>query len=545
MKKDRMILFATVVAVCVGLAACGNAPTNATPDIDATNIVLSDTEITVDGKAISGSAQDPVYAANDIVFYLEGQDFTYGEGEAWEEHSQSEADAHTVVHIAQPGTYRISGTLSKGQIAVDLGEDAVENPEAKVTLILDNVDITCSVAPAVIFYHVYECGSGDADSATAQVDTTGAGANVIIADNSTNVIRGSHVARIYKSYELSEDGTEVVDSKKLHKYDGAFYSKQSMNITGGEADTGILSIFGDNEGLNSELHLTINGGWIIIDAGNDGINTNEDNVSVTTINGGKVHIHANGSTGEGDGIDSNGWLVINGGEIIAQSSGISADAGLDSDMGTTVNGGTVIATGTMMDRIETKNQTSVTFRFDKTQEGSEGNGPGYYLQDENETTYLNYMPRNDFSILYFSSPDLTPGDYSFWMDTTQLSGVPMEGGGMMGRSEGFEPGERPEMPEGFKPGERPEMPEGFEPGERPEMPEGFEPGERPEMPEDFKPGERLEMPEGFEPGEKPRFPRKDGGAGIMDTINTDYVSLIFTITEGNNHFFVFQPTTTP
>ena len=92
---------------------------------------------------------------------------------------------------------------------------------------LDGVDITCTVAPAVIFYNVYEC-----------------------------------------------DEAWVV-------YDA------------GEAEgTGLLSITAENEGLDSELHLTVNGGQISIQAQNDGINTNEDNVSVTTINGGGLQINA-------------------------------------------------------------------------------------------------------------------------------------------------------------------------------------------------------------------------------------------------------------
>ena len=87
----------------------------------ASNIVLSDEKITVDGDDISSDTEAAVYAANDVVFYLEGQDFTYGEGTEADEHSQEEADANTVVHIAQPGKYVISGKLSAGQIAVDLG----------------------------------------------------------------------------------------------------------------------------------------------------------------------------------------------------------------------------------------------------------------------------------------------------------------------------------------------------------------------------------------------------------------------------------------
>ena len=191
---------------------------------NALSIVLDDEQITVDGKAISTSASDAVYAANDIVFYLEGQDFTYGEGTEEDGHSQKEAEAHTVVHITEPGNYVVSGSLSKGQIAVDLGEDAEENPDAVVTLILNNADITCEVAPAVIFYEVYECGSTEEEDVSNTVDSAAAGANVIIADGSENNITGSHVAKIYKSVELNEDGTEVVDSKKLHKYVAAFYS---------------------------------------------------------------------------------------------------------------------------------------------------------------------------------------------------------------------------------------------------------------------------------------------------------------------------------
>ena len=216
--------------------------------------------------------------SHDIVYYESGQGSDYGEGAEADEHVAEEAQSHTVVTIRSAGTYRLSGTLSQGQIAIDLGDDAEDDPDAVVTLILDGVDVTCTVAPALIFYNVYECGSSGEETAASEVDTSAAGANVIIADGSVNNFAGYHVARIY------EPGTP----DKLHKYDGAFYSKMSMNVSGETAGDGVLNITGDNEGLDTELHLTINGGVINIDAANDGINTNEDNVSVTTINGGTV-----------------------------------------------------------------------------------------------------------------------------------------------------------------------------------------------------------------------------------------------------------------
>ena len=59
---------------------------------EGTQINLSDNKITVDGQEITSDATQAVYSANDIVFYLAGQDFTYGEGEKQDEHEQSEAD---------------------------------------------------------------------------------------------------------------------------------------------------------------------------------------------------------------------------------------------------------------------------------------------------------------------------------------------------------------------------------------------------------------------------------------------------------------------
>ena len=444
---------------------------------EGVKIHLSDDGITVDNAAISADTTAAVYVANDIVYYESGKDFTYGEGEEKDAHTQEEADAHTVVHIAKAGQYVLSGKLTKGQIAVDLGEDAEEDPNAVVTLVLNGVDITCEVAPAVIFYNVYECGSKEESAATKDVDLTAAGARVILANNSENKVNGSYVARIYKpgTVELTEDGTEVADAKKLHKYDAAFYSKMSMRIQGGNKGNGNgkLIIKAENEGLDSELHLTIDGGIIDIESGNDGINTNEDNISVTTINGGRLSILVNGSTGEGDGIDSNGWLVINGGTVLAQACGFSADAGIDSDKGIHINGGTVFASGNMLDRIESGGQTYATYS------GNRANGEHtLYLKDKDGNVVMTHTIVNAYSILVVSSPVMAEAGYTIWDGDTQLQvgngqGGPGGPGGMMPPEGGF--GERPDFPEGMEPptGGRPGRPEGGFPS----FPEGMEPPE--------------------------------------------------------------------
>lgn len=463
---------------------------------NATYITLSDDEIQVDGEAISENSEDAVYAARDIVFYLADQGITYGAGSEADEHTQEEADAHQVVHITQAGTYVLSGSIQAGQVAVDLGKEAEEDPEAVVTLVLDGVDITCSVAPAVIFYHVYECGSDDADTAVKDVDTTAAGANVILADGTENNVKGSYVARIYKSYELNEAGTEVVSNKKLHKYDGAFYSKMSMNVDGEEEGSGILNITADNEGLDTELHLTLNGGTINIWAGNDGINTNEDEVSVTTINGGALHIWVTGETGEGDGVDSNGWIVINGGVVTSQACSNSMDAGIDSDMGIYINGGTVLATGNMYDHIEEGKQNFVVFQFASSQKG----GSTYVLKNEAGEAVMEYTTENDFTYLIYSSEDLKAGTYTLWNGQTQLAAGKSDTMGMGMMPGGFgdmTPPEGMELPEGMQLPEGMELPEGMQipgGGNPPELPEGMQPSQNGEA--------KMEMPQGQQPAEQ-------------------------------------------
>ncbi|MDE7243878.1 MAG: carbohydrate-binding domain-containing protein, partial [Oscillospiraceae bacterium] len=361
---------------------------------DEVVIRLSESGVLVDGKTASTNSTDAVYVANDIIYYEDRDAYAsgnpYGEGTASERHSAEEAAAHTVVHITKPGVYRVSGTLSKGQIFVDLGSEAKSDPNAVVTLLLDNANITCTVAPAVFFYRVYECdqawvayddGETEEYTASAVQDTAKAGANVVLADGSVNNVSGSHVARIYK-----DNG----DKKKLHKYDAAFYSRMSMNIAGETAGTGVLNVTGDSEGLDTELHLTINGGKINIRSQDDGINTNEDNVSVTTINGGALHIVA-GLGQEGDGIDSNGYLVINGGVVIAIARPQS-DSGLDSDCGSYINGGYVVATGSTMDWAESDSeQVTMNLQFASAQDA----GEAVIVTDQSGKVVFAYDPDQD------------------------------------------------------------------------------------------------------------------------------------------------------
>ena len=506
-----------------------------------TAIALSDTGITVDG----GEETDSVYTSHDIVYYQDRDTYDsgnpYGEGTDADKHTAEEADAHTVVNITAPGAYRISGSLSAGQIRVDLGSDAYDDPDAVVELILDNADITCTVAPAILFLNTYECdGNWSTDTASPDVDTSAAGANLILEGK--NTVCGSYVARIYKDAE---------GEKKLWKQDGAIYSYMSLNVYG----PGSLDLTADNEGLDTELHLTIQGSEIAIRSGNDGINTNEDGVSVTTINGGSVHIIA-GLGAEGDGIDSNGYLVINGGTVVSAGNPAS-DAGLDSDLGSYINGGTVIALGSTMDWAESDSkQVTMNLQFASYQSSgsaivvTKADGTIVFAYDPSEDEVLGENVRR-FQGAVLSCPGLIQGEtYAVYLDGTltgeETGGVytsvtAYEGGtqmaytgtdvrGGMGGRGGMGPGG--DMPQGGKweNGERPD----FAKGEVPTLPEGET------LPEGGFGGQRREDLEGFD-GEKPERPdgesMPEGGPGVsIGADTTGEASTEFYMTDKVNAF---------
>ncbi len=262
-------------------------------------------------------------------------------------HSADEAYANPVIHICEPGSYIIEGEFS-GQLWFDFGDEdeTFADPEAKATVILNGAKVSCSAAPAIVFHNVYECDNSweERTAYTNETDLSDAGAHVILADGSENSFTGANVYRLLKP-EYKKNSTSV--QKKLWKMDGAFYSFRSLLIEGEEKGTGILNISSTTfEGLDSELHLSVNSGYLNIYSQDDGINVNEDDVSVFTLNGGHLNIFASLGS-EGDVIDSNGFIRINGG-FLAGTSKSPSDELLDAEKGVEISDDAVILYGGSM-----------------------------------------------------------------------------------------------------------------------------------------------------------------------------------------------------
>lgn len=430
-------------------------------------------------------------------------------------HSEEEAYQNPVLHITQPGTYRLQGSW-QGQIRVDLGEDAFDDPDARVTLILDGVDVDCTVAAGLVFAQVYECDNTweDREEYSQYVDTSTAGANVVIADGTENSVSGTNIYRILKTKYKDENSRDAYPAqKKQLKEDGAFYSYMSMNITGEAEGSGMLTIESRFEGLNSELHLTLSGGNIRILADNDGINVNEDGVSVLTVTGGNLSI-LGGLGDEGDGIDSNGFVLVKGGTVIT-SANPAADSGLDSDCGSFVQGGTVMALGSAMDWAETDGgkdvQPVMNLRFSQSRSAEDA----VEVTDLDGNVLFSCIPGfagRTYTGMVLSCPELKAGEsyllsiggeVQCWSDS-ELGGFGMPGQ----RSEDMQadPGQRPGGRGQGQPGQGQIPPDG-------QMPEGMESGQTPSEGVDFdrKPGNG-----GMDRGDFPNGMDRGGRGGMME-----------------------------
>jgi len=250
------------------------------------------------------------------------------------------------IRITESGTYTISGALENGMIEVDAAGEAVE-------LVLNGVAISNVDGPAILF-------------------TGTSSAIVTLAEGTMN--------------RLSDGGDG--------EYDGALYSTGTLTVQG----SGRLDVEGNaEEGIASEMHLNIDGGTIHITSKDDGLNANNDYVSIITINDGYLYIEAGG-----DGIDSNGALTINGGTVIALSSLTDANGGLDADGEVLINGGTVIATGERLSVPETSTEQKtiiVDFRSPK-----QANSLVSIMCEGNEL--LTFAPALTYRSLLFSSAEL-------------------------------------------------------------------------------------------------------------------------------------------
>ena len=337
-------------------------------------LVLKDASSTLDGKTLSSTEVNGV---------------TYADG---------------IIKITLEGTYILSGTLN-GQIKV--------SSTGTVKLVLNGVTIKNSASNGILFTKAYELDSSTFNYNTAKsLDITKAGAQIIIADGTENTVNAAN-----------QDGK-----------DGAIHSDVSILITGESKGDGVLNVIASSEGIETDKHLFLNGGIVNIAAQDDGINASEDQACIVILRGGKLLINS-GLGREGDGVDSNGYILVQGGEVYSHARP-GADSGLDADKGTIIDGGKVFSVGSSMDMASTSSgQPTMNLIFNSnvassstiTVKDTDGNEIISYCADS--TAFISGTERRTYLAAIVSHPDFKAnGVYHLYMDGTQLGYTGNEGG---------------------------------------------------------------------------------------------------------------------
>lgn len=355
--------------------------------VDYTYINLSDENITVNGDNISKDVTQNIYLTNEM-----------NNGGNSTEAKKANKEIANIVNIENSGTYEFTGELSDGQIAVN-----TNSINGDVIIILNNVEITCENAPAIFVYNK---------------ETKTSTCNVIIktSKDSTNKISGG---KIKQSVENWKDQTEILynieknyndegEYFERYKYDGAISSDISLTFEG-EGTLIVNSL--SKEGIEAKRDITINSGNLIINSLDDGMNACADGESVININGGTILVNVQEQADEGDGIDSNGYIYINGGTVYAFACEKSEDSGLDSDLGIYINSGTVVATGNMSDAVSKESkQKFMQLQFKNK---VEKNGL-IVITDKNKKTITAFKTERAYLVLTISTSELTDEEYSVY-----------------------------------------------------------------------------------------------------------------------------------
>ena len=262
------------------------------------------------------------------------------------EQSPDTSDAQTIevtdgqtLSITEEGTYILQGTASDCTVLVNA-------PEAKVQLILDDVTVTNTSSPVIYVLDAVKCFVTTAEGSENVLTVSGT-----FTEDTENDVKTDAVIFSKSDLTLNGKGTLTISST-----DNGITSKDELTVTGGtynitasgkglESNDSTAICDGTftidaKEGMES-TYVRIDGGTFEISASDDGINAaaNSDKNEVQVeINGGTLSIKM--GAGDTDGIDSNGDLTINGGNI-----SIECNSPFDYDGTGELNGGTVVVNG--------------------------------------------------------------------------------------------------------------------------------------------------------------------------------------------------------
>ena len=236
---------------------------------------------------------------------------------------------------------------------------------------------------------------------------------------------------------------------RINANDDAIHSKGNLLITGGTFDIasgddgihaeyltkiagGNITIAKSYEGIEGAA-VEITGGTISVTAVDDGVNAaNADLTNYTNyilISDGSLVVNCSG-----DGLDSNGKLLISGGAVTVFGPANGGNSALDSETGTTISGGTVIATCR-----EAMDPVGAT-QYMVTANVSVSAGATVTLKNSAGETVVSFVVPKACANVIISTPQMTAGTYTLTCGNTSTTVTASTGtGGGMGGMGGVMP----------------------------------------------------------------------------------------------------------
>ena len=324
----------------------------------------------------------PLYNASDL----------FSDRDLKQEADLSDAVSYTVsngqdIHITVAGVYVLAGTASNVTVYVEAGKDD------KVQIVLNGVNVTNTNFPVIYVKtadKVFVTISADSILSVTGTFTTDGTVKTdgVIFSKSDLTLNGTAALTITSTQNgiVSKDDLKITggtynikaSSKAIQANDSIRIADGTLNLVAGtdglhaeneDDDTlgyiyiggGSLNIQAGDDGIHGTsvvqidggtmtikaaegiegTYIQINGGTINIQASDDGVNAARKSNSYTVvveINDGDITVVM--GSGDTDGIDSNGNIIVNGGTIR-----VTGNSTFDYDGTAQYNGGTIIANG--------------------------------------------------------------------------------------------------------------------------------------------------------------------------------------------------------
>lgn len=263
--------------------------------------------------------------------------------------------------------------------------------------------------------HTISIGS-EATNPVIQVTTTGA--RLLVSGSGSN----ANYAEA-KALKADVDFIMTGGSITISSSDDGIKAENAITI-----QNGIVNITNSKEGIEAPF-ITFNGGNTHVKSTDDCLNATfggggeQNDGSLISFNAGYVMTNSTG----GDGIDSNGNMLMTGGTVVVHGPPSNPEVGLDVNGSINVNAGLLVISGPNSNMTEAPSATSAQYSLKITTSQALSATTLFHIQNAAGEDVLTFQPMRSYASIVFSSAALQNGlSYSIYTGGS-CTGTPVDG----------------------------------------------------------------------------------------------------------------------